>query len=167
MSIRFLLTLVALVFIFAAGTPASAAGTMIDLGGIKEAKTVWDVSTGDEKNFNLRMGLIRQTAEGFRKKGITPKFIVLIRGGASKFITKTLIGTKFEKSKKPVKDMGQAQANLKALVDAGIPVRSCGIARKGTKISSANVIEYIDQVDNSFENLIALQIKGYAYMEVE
>ena len=141
------------------------AATMEDLGDLSEAKTVWDVTTGDEARFNDRMGLIKQTADGLKKKGIEPKFVILIHGKASKFVTKTLAGTKFEKAK--VKDMGKAQDQLKSLTDAGIPVRMCGIAMSRTKIKPDNVIEYVTQVDNVFENLIALQNKGYAYMEVQ
>ncbi|MCP5372734.1 MAG: DsrE family protein [Hyphomicrobiales bacterium] len=152
---------------FAAAMVATGAraATMEDLGGVSEAKTVWDVTTGDEARFNDRMGLIKQTADGLRSKGIEPKFVVLIHGKASKFATKSLAGTKFEKA--PVKDMGKAQGQLKSLTDIGIPVRLCGIAMSRTKIKSDNVIEYVTQVDNVFENLIALQNKGYAYMEVE
>lgn len=144
---------------------ATSTGTMIDLEGVKVAKTVWDISTGNEARFNSRIRLIKQTADGFRKKGITPQFVVLIRGGATKFVAKSVEGTKF--TDEPVEDLNATQAALEALTTAGVPVRVCAIAMKGTKVKPDNVIKFITQVDNSFENLIALQIKGYAYMEVE
>lgn len=144
---------------------AMAANPGPDLENTSEAKAVWDITTGDEARFNDRVELIQQTADGLRKKGIEPKFVVLIHGKASQFVTKSLAGTKFEKSK--VKDMTKVHGKLKNLVDSEIPVRMCGIAMERTKIHADNVVEFVTQVDNVFENLIVLQGKGYAYMEVE
>ncbi|MBT3305792.1 MAG: hypothetical protein HN377_04845 [Alphaproteobacteria bacterium] len=165
MLIRTILASLIMIALTAWQAPAQAAGSMYDLGDIKVVKAVWDITTGNEARFNDRIGLIKQTAEGFRKKGIKPDFVVLIHAGATKFITKTVKGTKFEK--KPIKDMGKTQSALKSLTVGGIPVRACGIAMSRTKIKSDNVVKFATQVDNVFENLIALQAKGYAYMEVE
>ena len=165
MSIRYLAAVLAAAVALVWQGPSHAAGTMVDLDGIKSVNTVWDITTGDEAKFNDRLGLIKQTADGFKKKGIEPHFVVLIHGGASKFVTKSVKGTKFEKA--PIKDEMKVHGGLKSLTMEGIPVRMCGIAMSRTKIHSDNVVEYVDQVDNVFENLIALQAKGYAYMEVE
>lgn len=165
MFMRSIFTSLAIIFLVAGQTPLHAEGAMTDLDGVKTAKTVWDISTGNEAKFNSRIRLIKQTADGFRKKGITPKFVVLIRGGASKFVTKTIQGTKFAGNQ--LQDLNLTQSALASLSANGIPVRVCKIAMKGKKIRTDNVLKFVTQVDNSFENLIALQIKGYAYMEVE
>ncbi|NQV84211.1 MAG: DsrE family protein [Rhodospirillales bacterium] len=165
MFIRTILAGLAIIAVTAWQAPVQAAGSMYDLGDVKVVKTVWDITTGDEARFNDRIDLIKQTAEGFRSKGITPEFVVLIHGGATRFVTKTVAGTVF--AKKPLGDLNATQAALESLTEGGIPVRACGIAMKRTKVNSDNVVKYVTQVDNVFENLIALQVKGYAYMEVE
>lgn len=51
-----------------------------ELAGVKVAKAVLDITTGDQKVFLDRMDLIRQTADGLRKKGIKPDFVLVIPG---------------------------------------------------------------------------------------
>ena len=92
MLIRTILASLIMIALTAWQAPAQAAGSMYDLGDIKVVKAVWDITTGNEARFNDRIGLIKQTAEGFRKKGIKPDFVVLIHAGATKFITKTVKG---------------------------------------------------------------------------
>ena len=46
-----------------------------------------------------RMGLIKETAEGLKKRGMRPEFGLAIHGPATKYVAKSLNGTKFEKDK--------------------------------------------------------------------
>lgn len=133
--------------------------------GVKTAKAVWDVTVGDEKLFTDRMGLIKQTADMLKKRGITPEFVVLIRGPATKFVSKSLAGTKFAKDK--VEKMAAVQDDLKALKDAGIPVEVCAIAMSRTSVGKDNVQPFAVIADNVLENIVVLQNKGYAYMPVD
>lgn len=135
-----------------------------DFADIKTAKVVWDVTTGNEKVFTDRMGLIKQTAESLQKRGIKPEFVLVIHGKAAQFVTRTLKGTKFAKHKVP--GMKKAQSALKSLQSSGTPVEVCAIAMKRAKIEHANVQPFATIQDNVFENLIVLQNKGYAYMPV-
>jgi len=135
-----------------------------DFAAAQSARAVWDVTTGDEKVFTDRMGLIKQTAESLQKRGIKPDFVIVIHGKAAQFVTKTLKGTKFAKLKVP--GMSKAQSSLKSLQDSGTPVEVCAIAMKRAKIEHSNVQPFATIQDNVFENLIVLQNKGYAYMPV-
>lgn len=135
-----------------------------DFAGIQNAKAVWDVTTGDEKVFVDRMGLIKQTADSLQKRGIKPDFVVVIHGKAAQFVTKTLKGTKFENQKVP--GMAKAQSTLQSLQTSGTNVEVCAIAMKRAKIEHSNVQPFATIQDNVFENLIVLQNKGYAYMPV-
>lgn len=135
-----------------------------DFAGVKTAKVVWNITTGDEKVFIDRMGLIKQTADSFEKRGIKPDFVLVIHGKAAQFVTKTLKGTKFAGKKVP--GMEKAQSALKSLKDSGTPVEVCAIAMKRAKIEHSNVQPFATIQDNVFENLIVLQNKGYAYMAV-
>lgn len=147
---------------FAAETPAKDI-----FRGVTAAKVVWDVTQGDEKKFNDRMELIGKTADSLKKRGITPDFVLTIRGPATKFVTKTLDKTKFEKEKDKVKNMSGTQANLKKLKDAGIAVEVCAVAMGVQEVKRDNVQPFIPIVDNVWESLIVLQNKGYAYMPID
>ena len=151
-----------------AATPARVQAQGADLfKGVTTAKPAWDVTVGDEKKFNDRMDLIRQTAESLQKRGIKPDFVVLIRGPATKFVTKTLDKTNFEKDKDKIKNMSGAQATLKKLKDTGVPVEVCAVAMGVQKVDKDNVQPFITVADNVWENLIILQNKGYAYMPID
>ncbi len=136
-----------------------------DFDGVKEVRVVWDITTGNEKVFHDRMGLIRETAEGLRKKGMHPQFVLAIHGPAAKFVTKTLAGTKY------AKDEVAAMADVQAAVDKmtqeeGIKVEVCRIAMQRGRIEENNVLPFAVIEDNVWENITVLQNKGYAYMPV-
>lgn len=135
-----------------------------DFAGAKEAKVVWDVTTGDEKVFQDRMDLIKQTAESLRQRGIKPEFVIAIRGHATKFVTKTLTGTKFEKDK--LEKLPSIQSQLGELQQAGTKIEVCNIAAGRTGVAQDNMMSFAVIEKNVFENLIMLQNKGYAYMPV-
>ncbi|MBM3951815.1 MAG: DsrE family protein [Rhodospirillales bacterium] len=135
--------------------------------GVTTAKVVWDVTQGDERRFNSQVALIGRTAESLRKKGITPDFVVTIRGPATKFVTKTLDKTNFEKDKDSIKNMAGAQDTIRKLRDGGVPVAVCAEAMKVQKVGLDNVQPFVVVADNVWENLIVLQNKGYAYIQVD
>ncbi|MEJ2345924.1 MAG: DsrE family protein [Gammaproteobacteria bacterium] len=149
---------------FAALLLFSGVSSADDFAGLKEAKVVWNVTTGSEKVFLDRMDLIQQTADSLRKRGIKPVFVVVIHGPAAKFVAKDLHGTKFAKDKLP--KLAKAHSSLESLKRKGTHIEVCAIAMKRAKIKHDNVRPYAVIEDNVFENLIALQAKGYAYMPV-
>lgn len=162
------LVIVALVFLLPALVPSGVNAQASDpFKGVTVAKSTWDVTVGDEKKFNDRIELIRQTAESLKKRGITPDFHVFVRGGATKFVTKTLDKTNFEKEKDKIKNMAGAQGTLKKLKDSGVPVEVCSVAMGVQKVEKDNVQPFIAVADNVWENLIVLQNKGYAYMLID
>jgi intracellular sulfur oxidation DsrE/DsrF family protein len=148
--------------------PGSARAESADIfKGVTAAKVVWDVTQGDERRFNNQMALIGRTADSLRKRGITPDFVVTIRGPATKFVTKTLDQTNFEKEKDNIKNMTGAQELIRKLKDGGVPVAVCAEAMKVQKVATENVQPFVVIADNVWENLIVLQNKGYAYIQVD
>ena len=135
-----------------------------DFAGVKTAKAVWDITTGDEKIFVDRIGLIKKTADGLKKRGIQPDFVLVIHGPAAKFATKTLAGTKFEKEK--LNNLDKAQSTLQNIMEEGSKIEVCSIAMERGKIAKDNVQPFAVIEDNVFENTIVLENKGYAYMPV-
>ncbi len=152
--------------VFSAPVVAQTQGPDI-FKGVTAAKVVWDVTVGDEKKFNDRIDLIGKTAESLKKRGIKPDFVLTIRGPATKFVTKTLDKTNFEKEKDKIKNMPGAQATLKKLQDSGVQVEVCSVAMGVQKVEKDNVQPFIPIVDNVWETLIVLQNKGYAYMPID
>lgn len=135
-----------------------------DFEGIREAKAVWDITTGDENIFMDRVQLIKETIESLKKRGIKPDFVLVIHGPAAKFVTKSLAGTKFEGSK--LDNLDQAQSLLQSLKNEGTKIEVCSIAMKRGKISKENVQSFAVIEENVFENTIVLENNGYAYMPV-
>lgn len=133
-----------------------------DFDGIKEVKVVWDVHSGDEKVFTDRMKLIQETADSLSKKGLTPMFVIGIRGPATKFVTKSTEGTKFEKDKIEKKE--DIQSMLHKMTEGGIKIKQCSIPMKRFDVAKDNIAGFVEVVDNIWENMAVLQNKGYAYI---
>ena len=135
-----------------------------DFADVKEAKTVWDITTGDEKIFTDRIGLIKLTAEMLTKRGIKPEFVLMIHGPAAKFVTKSVEGTKFQKE--TIASMQKIQSMMSDIKDNGAKIDVCSIALHRGEIKNENVMPFAVIEDNVWENTIILQNKGYAYMPV-
>ncbi len=134
--------------------------------GLRQARAVYDFTTGDDNMFFDRISLIGLTAENFRKKGITSQFVVLIHGPSTKYVTRTLKGTKFEHDAGA--RLGEIQALLERLALAGtIDLVVCGIAMARHLVAADNVVPYATVEQNVAETSIALQNQGYAYMQVD
>ncbi len=143
------------------GVPAHAG----DFDGATEAKVVWDITTGDEKVFNDRLGLIKATADGLQKRGIKPDFVLIIHGPAAKFVTRTVEGTKFQKE--TIAGIDKIHATMNDLAGSGgAKIEVCSIAMHRGEIKNDNVMPFAVIEDNVWENSIILQNKGYAYMPV-
>ncbi|MFO0754374.1 MAG: DsrE family protein [Thermodesulfovibrionales bacterium] len=133
-----------------------------DLEGLKEVKVVWDITIGDAQMFADRINLILQTAESFRKRGITPCFVIAIHGPATKFATRSLAGTVFEKEN--AENMPDIRKILEELTQSGARIQQCEITLLRGNISGDSILPFISTEENVLVNIAALQNKGYAYM---
>ena len=132
--------------------------------GIRQVKVVWDITAGDEKVFTDRIGLIKETAESLKKRGLQPEFVLAIHGPAAKYVTKSLAGTKYEKDK--IEKLGAIQTSMDNLKKDGMKIEVCAIAMKRGQIEDKNVQPFAVIETNVWENITVLQNKGYAYMPV-
>ncbi len=135
-----------------------------DFEGIKQVKVVWDITAGDEKVFTDRIGLIRETAEDLKDRGLHPEFVLAIHGPAAKYVAKSLEGTQYAKDK--IEKLGAIQASMDDLKKEGMKIEVCAIAMKRGKIEDKNVQPFAVIENNVWENITVLQNKGYAYMPV-
>lgn len=133
---------------------------------LKRVAAVYDFTTGDENMFCDRIGLIKLTAENFHKRGIETDFVILIHGPSTKFVTKSQNGTKFDGEK--VARLPDIHALMKDLSDSGnARIVTCGIAMGRHLVGKDNLMPFTAVEENVAEISIALQNRGYAYMQVD
>jgi intracellular sulfur oxidation DsrE/DsrF family protein len=136
-----------------------------DLDGLKQARAVWDFTTGDERRFLDRVSLMKQTAESFLARKVAVDFVLLIHGQATKFVARNHTGTKFGKDACPL--LGDIHALLAALAALGVRIEVCLIAMERCLVTRENLLPCTVVEENVFLNSIALQNKGYALMQVD
>jgi intracellular sulfur oxidation DsrE/DsrF family protein len=131
----------------------------------KEVKIVWDVTIGDEALFEDRMGLIQQTADVIRRKGMTPKFVLVVHGPATKFITRSLNGTKFENEK--IVRLPDIQRVITEMSKADkMRFVQCQVPMIRNNVAEDNVLSFVDVSETVFFDLAILQMEGYAYIPI-
>lgn len=136
-----------------------------DLDGVVSARAVWDFTTGDARRFIDRVSLLKQTAESFVARGITPDFVMLIHGPATQFVARTHAGTKFEAA--GCTTLAEIHALLGSLATLGVRLEVCLIAMERSDVARENLIDCAVVEQNVFVTSIALQNKGYACMQVD
>lgn len=132
--------------------------------GPKEVKVVWDVTLGNEALFEDRMGLIQQAADVIRKNGMTPKFVIVIHGPATKFVARSLSGTKFENEQ-----IGRLSEIHKVILDMNddkMRFVQCQVPMIRNNISENNILPFIGISETVFYDLAILQMEGYAYIAI-
>lgn len=135
-----------------------------DCAGLTGAKAVWDFTTGDARRFHDRASLMLHAAKRFAEQGITPDFVVLLHGAATKFGARSFEGSKFAGD--DASNLAQIHAVLKDLTTQGGRIEVCEIAMQRSDVSRANVLPFMEIEENVFVNSIALQNRGYAYIPV-
>lgn len=133
---------------------------------LKRVGAVYDFTTGDENIFYDRVNLIKLTAENFRKRGIATDFVVLIHGPSTKFVTQSQSGTKFDGEK--IARLPEIHDLMRRLSETGgARIVTCGIAMERHIVKPDNLKPFTTVNENVAEISIALQNKGYAYMQVD
>jgi intracellular sulfur oxidation DsrE/DsrF family protein len=131
----------------------------------KEVKIVWDVTIGNEALFEDRMGLIQHTADVVRRKGMTPKFVLVVHGPATKFMTRTLSGTKFENEK--IRRLPDIQRVIIEMSEKDqMRFVQCQVPMIRNAIADDNVLACVDVSETVFFDLAVLQMEGYAYIPI-
>lgn len=132
---------------------------------VKEVKIVWDVTIGSENLFEDRMGLIQHTADVIRRKGMSPNFVLVVHGPATKFLTRCLTGTKFENEKiirlpdiqRIVTEMNEKER---------MRFVQCQVPMIRNNVGDDNVLPFVDVSETVFFDLAVLQMEGYAYIPI-
>jgi intracellular sulfur oxidation DsrE/DsrF family protein len=90
--------------------------------------------------------------------------VLAIHGPATKYVAKSLVGTKYEKDK--IEKLDAIQTSMDSLKKDGMKIEVCAVAMKRSKIEDKNVQPFAVIESNVLENIVVLQNRGYAYMPV-
>jgi intracellular sulfur oxidation DsrE/DsrF family protein len=130
----------------------------------KEVKVVWDVTIGNDALFEDRMGLIQQAADVIRKNGMSPRFVIVIHGPATKFATRSLHGTKFESEK--IERLPDIRKIISKMNKDNMTFIQCQVPMTRNNVSEDNLLPFISVSETVFYDLAILQMKGYAYIPI-
>jgi intracellular sulfur oxidation DsrE/DsrF family protein len=131
---------------------------------LPEVKIVWDVTLGNEALYEDRLGLIQQTADVIRRKGMTPNFAIVMHGPATKFAARSLKGTKFENEE--IERLSIIQSIMSRMSEENVRFIQCQVPMCRNGISEDNVLPFIDISETIFFDLAMLQKEGYAYIPI-
>jgi intracellular sulfur oxidation DsrE/DsrF family protein len=131
--------------------------------GLTEAKAYFDVTVGDPGALLTRLQLIEKTYNQLVAAGVTPSFIIGIRGKASNFFTK---GSDY------VLDIDlPAKIQIARLVEKfkamNVGVEQCRIAAGFQEIEEADFLPQIELVDNGYASMIVYQSQGYGFVPMD
>lgn len=148
-----------------AAAPTFAAAQADDkaaLTGLKDVKVVYDLVDGDAKPMLNRLNVIDETRASLIKQGVTPHFVIAIRGPATRLVQTDVSKIKPE-DRETAKAIAAKIAELsKAPGVAGL--EQCSVAIRQQETKAENVLPEIKVVGNSWISLMAYQAKGYGYI---
>ncbi|TKB07500.1 hypothetical protein [Desulforhopalus sp. IMCC35007] len=131
--------------------------------GLTEAKAYFDVTVGDPKPLLVRLQLIEKTYNQLVAAGVTPSFIIGIRGKASSFFTKGpdyVLDIDMPTKMQIARFVERAQA-------MHIGVEQCRIAAGFQEIEVADFLPQMKLVENGYVSMIVYQSQGYAFVPMD
>jgi hypothetical protein len=133
------------------------------LKGLTETKAYFDVTIGEPKLLLIRLQLIEKTYQQLVTAGVTPAFVVGIRGKASIFFTR---------GKDYVLDIDlpekeQIAAMAKKFNALKIPIEQCRIAAGFEDIDPADFLPEVELVANGYVSMIGYHSQGYGFVPID
>jgi intracellular sulfur oxidation DsrE/DsrF family protein len=126
------------------------------LAGVSNTNAVFDISPGGKRLLG-QLNVIHKTYDQLQGFGHKPQFILAFRGAATKFITQTDGYVK----KEHLAIKRKVQQKIKEFEDLGVTMELCGIAAKGNKVNSKDILPGIEIVANGYISVIGYQSQGY------
>lgn len=132
------------------------------------AKIVYDLSTKDLSNFELR--ILKATVSNKAHYESTLRELdvaVIIHGGAYKFFLKDPKNSKFKDDKGLVKTYKTLAKRIETLADMyDVQFLVCGAGVRKHGLEKKDIYDFVKIIPNSTIGLIDKQNKGYAYVPV-
>lgn len=133
------------------------------LKGLTKSSTYFDVTIGEPKPLLIRLQLIEKTFDQLVEAGVTPTFVIGIRGKASNFFTK---GTNYVLDiDLPEKE--QIAALVKKLKTLRISIEQCYIAAGFQDIDVADFLPEVQLVANGYVSMIGYHSQGYGFIPMD
>ena len=133
------------------------------LTGVRETKVYFDVNVGEPAKLLNRLQLIDATYDQLVAAGISPLFVVGIRGKASNYFTRGddyVVDTDL-----PVKK--QIEARIDRFKARHFRLEQCYIAAGLQDIDVADFLPQLEVVANGYVSMIGYQSKGYAFVPMD
>jgi len=133
------------------------------LTGVHSVKAYFDVNVGEPEKLLACLDLIDTTFTQLQTAGLTPNFVIGIRGGASNFFT---INDRYildidRKYREAVENW------VRKGRDRGYSLEQCRIAAKLQEIDLGDFLPLIEIVANGYVSMIGYQSQGYAFVPVD
>lgn len=133
------------------------------LAGIRQTKVYFDVNVGEPAKLVTRLQLIETTYSQLAAAGISPRFVVGIRGKASNFFTRAdgyVLATDLPAKKTIATRVDQFRAK-------GFVIEQCRIAADLQEIEVADFLPQVEVVANGYVSMIGYQSQGYAFVPMD
>ncbi len=127
------------------------------LSGLKEVGVIFDVTVAKPERLLLRLQLIEETVEGIEKEEVKVKAVVLFRGGASMYMTKS--------TQLPIKK--QIQDQVRKLSRLGYTLEQCAIALRIMGVDPETIIPELTIVGNVYTSIIGYESKNYSLVDMD
>jgi len=128
----------------------------------QEYKAVFDCSSADERFVLNRLFLIERTAKDFKEDSLKFRFVITLHSGCVLFLKKNLF-TFPPKKRIIIQDIQNQLEILNEFYD--IQIKVCNIALNRYKLRKKDIVDFVDIVKNSWQEIIILQNKGYALID--
>jgi len=133
------------------------------LQGLKETKAFFDVTVGNPKLLLVRLKLVEKTHSQLVTAGVSPAFIIGVRGKASRFFTK---GTGYV-LESDLPEKAQIAAQVKKLKALNIGIEQCSIAAGFEDIDLSDFLPEVELVANGYVSMIGYHSKGYGLVPMD
>ena len=146
-----------------ADSPKNDKTTNGALTGLTATKAYFDVTVGNPKILLIRLQLIQKTYNQIAAAGVTPAFVVGIRGKASNFFTK---GTDYV-LETDLPEKKQIEILVKQFAAQKIAIEQCLIAAGFQHIDAADFLPLVRPVANGYVSMIGYQSRGYGFVPMD
>lgn len=133
------------------------------LKGVTESKSYFDVTIGEPKLLNIRLQLIEQTYNQLVAAGVTPTFVIGIRGKASNYFT---VGQDYV-LEIDLPDKQRIEALTKKLKSMGVIIEQCQIAAGFQEINIADFLPQVEVIANGYVSMIGYHSQGYGFIPMD
>jgi hypothetical protein len=133
------------------------------LKGLTESRAYFDVTIGEPKQLLIRLQLVEKTYNQLLAAGVTPAFVIGIRGKASVFFTK---GTDYVLDI-DLPEKRQIATIVKKFTSLKIGIEQCSIAAGFQEIDVADFLPEVELVANGYVSMIGYHSQGYGLVPMD